>query len=120
MFGGHLGFPIGIILATFGLQFALILRTKFRVSVPENSKDIFRMAAMTAILDFQTERFSYFFIYKSTQYFLPSFESAGLSVQKKKFKMGFKDGGHGGNLRFSIGTILAILVKSHLGDIPAV
>ena len=34
-------------------------------------------------------------------------ESIGLSVQKKR-KIDFQDGGHGGHLRFPIGTILAI------------
>ena len=32
----------------------------------------------------------------------------GLSVQEKKRKIDFQDGGHGGHLRFAIGTILAI------------
>ena len=35
-------------------------------------------------------------------------ESIGLSVQEKKRKIDFQDGGHGGHLRFPIGTILAI------------
>ena len=35
-------------------------------------------------------------------------ESTGLSVQEKKGKIDFKDGGHGGHLGFPIGTILAI------------
>ena len=34
-------------------------------------------------------------------------ESIGLSVQEKKQKIDFQDGGHGGHLRFAIGTILA-------------
>ena len=39
---------------------------------------------------------------------LPSkFESIGLSVQEKKGKIDFQDGGHGGHLGFPIGTILA-------------
>ena len=46
-----------------------------------------------------------FLIYKSPQCFLPSFESIGLSVQEKKRKIDFQDGGH---LGFPIGTILAI------------
>ena len=47
-------------------------------------------------------------IYKSPWCFLPSLESTGLSVQKKKRKIDFQDGGHGGHLGFPIGTILAI------------
>ena len=41
----------------------------------------------------------------SLQCFLPSLESIGLSVQEKKRKIDFQDGGH---LGFPIGTILAI------------
>ena len=40
--------------------------------------------------------------------FLASLESTGLSVQEKKRKIDFQDGGHGGHLGFPIGTILAI------------
>ena len=35
-------------------------------------------------------------------------ESIGLSVQEKKRKIDFQDGGHGRHLGFPIGTILAI------------
>ena len=35
-------------------------------------------------------------------------ESIGLTVQEKKQKIDFQDGGHGGHLGFLIGTILAI------------
>ena len=37
-----------------------------------------------------------------------SLESIGLSVQEKKRKIDFQDGGHGGHLGFPIGMILAI------------
>ena len=40
--------------------------------------------------------------------FLACLESIGLSVQEKKRKIDFQDGGHGGHLGFSIATILAI------------
>ena len=40
--------------------------------------------------------------------FLASLESTGLSVQEKKRKIDFQDGGHGGHLGFPIGKILAI------------
>ena len=78
------------------------------------------MAAMAALLNFRSARFwrpawisdrhnfSYSFIYKSSRCFLASLESTGLSVQEKKRKIDFQDGGHGGHLGFSIGTILAI------------
>ena len=62
------------------------------------------MAAMAAILDFQSARFSLFLIYKSPQCFLASLEAIGLLVQEKR-KIDFQDGGH---LGFPIGTILAI------------
>ena len=42
-----------------------------------------------------------------TQCFLASLESIDLSVQEKKRKIDFQVGGHGGHLRFPIGTILA-------------
>ena len=41
------------------------------------------MVAMAAISDSASERFLLFFMYKSPQYFLPSFESAGLWVREK-------------------------------------
>ena len=50
-------------------------------------------------------------------------ESTGLSVQEKKRKIDFQDGGHGGHLGFPIGMILAIfdlqvtlMVPSKFGD----
>ena len=46
-------------------------------------------------------------IYKSSQCFLASLESVGLSVQEKKRKIDF----HGGHLGFPIGTILAIFLS---------
>ena len=70
------------------------------------------MDAMAAIWDFLSQPFEQFFIYKSPQCFLPSFESFGLSVEKKKGKISFQDGHH---LGFPIGTILAIFIStSHL------
>ena len=66
------------------------------------------MAAMAAILDFRSAQFWLFFIYKSPRCFLASLESIGLSVQEKKRKIDFQDGGHGGHLGFPIGMILAI------------
>ena len=52
---------IATILAIFYLQVTLMLPTKFRVNWPfssgEELKNIFKMAAMVAILDFQSEGF---------------------------------------------------------------
>ena len=56
---------------------------------------------------YDRHNFSYFSS-TSPQCFLPSFESTVLLVQKKKRKIDFQDGCHGGHLGFPIGTILAI------------
>ena len=66
------------------------------------------MAAIAAILDFGSEQFKLFSIYKSPWCFLPCFESIGLSVQEKKWKIDFQDGHHGSYLGSLIGMILAI------------
>ena len=71
------------------------------------------MAAIAAIWDFLSQRFELFLIYKSPRCFLPSFESIGLSVQKKKRKIDFQDGCH---LGFPIGTILAICISTSHPD----
>ena len=60
------------------------------------------MAAMAAILDSRSARFELFLSYKSSQCFLPSFESTGLSVQEKKRKIDFQDGGMAAILDFHI------------------
>ena len=89
--------------------------TSYHVSSPlvflfrrRSEKQIFKMAATAAILDFWPEQLSFFLIYKSPRCFLPSFESIGLSVQEKKQKLDFQDSCHGGHLRFPTGMILAI------------
>ena len=66
------------------------------------------MATIAAIWNSLSQRFELFFIYKSPRCFLSFFESIGLSVQKKKGKIDFQDGCHGGHLGFPIGMILAI------------
>ena len=65
------------------------------------------MATVAASLDFQSELFKLFSINKSPWYFLSSFRSIGLSVQEKKSKIDFQDGGHDSHLGFLIGVILA-------------
>ena len=47
-------------------------------------------------------------MYKLHQCFLRSFKSISLSVQEKKRKIDFQDGGHGGHLGFTIEMLLAI------------
>ena len=63
---------------------------------------------MEPLLDFLSEKFSYFLIYKLPRDFLPSFESFGLSVQEIKGKIDFQDGHYGSHLGFLIGMIFAI------------
>ena len=55
----------------------------------------FKMAIVVVTLDFRSERFLLFLICESLRYFLPSFESAGLSVKKN----------NGGHLGFQIWKI---------------
>ena len=80
---------------------------------PEHSsgelKKIFQMSALATILDFTSEQFQLFLIYKSPRCFLISVMSTGLSFQEKKRKIDFQDGGHGGHLGYYIGTTLAII-----------
>ena len=83
--GDHLGLSIGRILAIFGLQVAVILPAKLRVSWPflsgeeeQNRFSGWRPWQPSSISDLN--HFSY--IYKLPQYFLSSFESVGLSVQR--------------------------------------
>ena len=51
-------------------------------------------------------------IYKPPRYFLSSFESTGLSVQEKTFKIDFQDGVRGGHVGFLIGKIFYLQVIS--------
>ena len=71
------------------------------------------MATIAAIWDFLSQQFELFLIYKSPRCFLQSFESIGLSVQKKKRKIDFQDGRH---LGFPIGMILAIFISTSNPD----
>ena len=97
----------------FDLQITSMHPTKFLVnhslSVQEKRQKIggqlgFPIVTILAILD-----------YKSSQCFLPSFQSVGLSVPEKKPKKDFQDGHHGSHLGFPVETILAIF---YLQDTP--
>ena len=68
------------------------------------------MVVMTAILDFHSEQFKVFLIYKSPPRFLPSFKSFELSVLEKMRKIDFQDGGHGSHLGFQIGINFSYLL----------
>ena len=65
------------------------------------------MAAMAAILDFQSERFQLFYL-KVTPLPPTRFQVNWPFGQEKKLKIDFQDGCHGGHLVFPIGRILAI------------
>ena len=106
-----------MILATVDLQVTSTLSMNFWVGSGEKVQNkIFKMATIAAIWDSLSQRFGLFFIYKSPWCFLSSFESVGLSVQKKKGKIDFQDGRH---LGFPIGTILAIFIStSHPSFLP--
>ena len=116
--GSHLGFPFGQILAIFDLQVTMVLLIKFWDSwgfrfKRRRAKWIFKLASMAAILDFRLKQFQLFLIYKLPWYYLRSFKSIGLSVQEKKCKMDFQDGGHVSYLGFLNGVILAIFDLRH-------
>ena len=69
------------------------------------------MAAMGAI-GFSIRMILAIFNYPSPQCFLSSFKTIRLLFQEKKQNIDFQDGGHGDNLGFPIGTILAIIITS--------
>ena len=106
--GGHLGFPISMILAIFDLQVTPMLPSKFGVNSPfssgEEAKNRFSRWRPSWISDRHDLTI---LVYKSPWCFLASLESIGLSVQEKKRKIDFQDGGHCGHLGSPIGTILA-------------
>ena len=107
--GSHLGFLIGMVLAIFDQHVTPMLPTKFRVNwhlgLGEAKNRFSRWPPWRhSWIDTQQD-FSYFW---STSHPNASYQvSTGLSVQEKKRKIDFQDGGH---LGFPIGTILAILI----------
>ena len=115
--GNHLRFPIRMILATVDLQVTSILPMNFEsiaLSVQEKKfKTDFQDGHHGPNVDFLSQQFELFFIYKSPRCFLPSFKSVSLSVQKKNGKIDFQDGHH---LGFPTETILAILISSSHPD----
>ena len=96
--GSHLRFPIRMILATVDVQVTSILPMNFWVNCPfgtgEKNQNRFSRRMRPQFGISYRNHLSYFFIYKSPRCFLPSFESIGLSVQKKKGKIDFQDGHH--------------------------
>ena len=65
------------------------------------------MAAIAAIWISDRNDCSYFYLHR-TPIFPTKFRVNWSSVQEKKRKIDFQDGGHGDHLAFSIGTILVI------------
>ena len=82
----NLGFPIATIRAIFHLQVTPMLPIKFRVSWPFSSeeKGKNRFSRWPPSLISNWNNFSYFYIYKSSQSFLPIFKSTGPLVQENK------------------------------------
>ena len=72
---------------------------------------------MAAILDFRSERFSYFDLQVTTKLPTKFRVNFCLLVQEMKRKIDFQDGRHGGLLGLPIETILAIFDKRH-PDLP--
>ena len=62
--------------------------------------------------------FPLFLIDKIRQYYLPGLETTGFSVQEKKFKIHFQNGGAGGKAEFSEGNILASFVRQVTAILP--
>ena len=94
------------ILAIINLQVTPILPIKFWVNWPffqEKFKIDFQDSNWQPSWILDQNSLSYFSIYMSPWYVLPSFESIGISVQEK-FKTDLQDGSH---LGFPIGKILA-------------
>ena len=104
--GGHLGFPIRMIKAVliYSLRCFLSFQNNWPFVSGEEAKNIFSRRLLISI--YHWNNFSYFYL-QATRCILPCFKSTGLSVQEKKRKINFQDGGHGGHLRFRIGTILS-------------
>ena len=87
--GGHLGFPMGTILAFFDLFLTPMLPTMFGVnwllgSGEEAKNRLSRWRTWRPSWIYDRHDFWLFLIYKLPQCFLASLESTGLSVQEKK------------------------------------
>ena len=103
----------------FYLQITLILPIKFwvngRFGLGEGKHYFFQDGGH---LSLPIKTILTIIIYKLPWYFLPSFESLGLSVQENKQKIKFQDDGHGSHFGFSIGTIIAILDLQVVPTLP--
>ena len=95
-----------MISATFDLQVTSILQMNFLVNCPFGSGEKVQNRFSTGLLGrpswISNQNNFTFLICKSSKYFLSSFQSTGLSVQEKKFKIEFQDSNCGGHLVFQI------------------
>ena len=84
----NLRFPIATIWAIFDLQVTLMLPTKFRVNWPFSSEEVKKNRVSRWPPSWISNRndFSYFYINKSSQCFLPIFKATGPLVQENKWK----------------------------------
>ena len=84
LLGDHLEFLIRTILAVFELQVTPLLPIKFGVNLPfwsgEEVQNRFSRWRLWWPYWISDQNLSFFLIYRSSRYFLPSFESSGLSV----------------------------------------
>ena len=80
----YFGFLIGKILSVFDQHVTPMLPTKFRVNWPSVQEQKRKRDFASGLLDFRSEQFKLFLIYKSPQCFLPSFQSTGCLVQEKR------------------------------------
>ena len=110
--GGHLGFPIGTILAIFYFQVTRCFLPSFEsigLSGQEKKRKKNRFSRWPRRPSWISDRNDFsFFDLQVTRCFLLSFESIGLSLQEKKRKKDFPDGRHGGLLGYPIIKILAL------------
>ena len=101
------GFPVGMILATFDLQVAPIISIKFwftwHVGSGERIYSIFSRWRPRRLSWISNRNNFCYFDMKSPRDVLSSSEHLAVRIRSSKY---FQDDAHGGNLGFSIGTIL--------------
>ena len=86
-----------------------------------SENQIFKMAAMAAILDFPSEQFYKFFIctfLQVTEMLPTKFHANWPFIAGEEAKNIFQDGGHSGHLRFPIRMILAIFAPKDTLMLP--
>ena len=102
--GGHLGFPISPILASFDLQVTPMLPTKFRVNWPFSSGE----EAKNRFSRWRPWRPSWISNLQVTPMLPTKFGVNWPFGSGDEAKIDFQDGRHGGYIGFRIKTILAV------------